>query len=262
MAVTGLRPVAEIMFSHFLPMAGDALVNEIPKFRFMSGGQTRVPLTIRAIGGGTGYFGTQHSATGESWFLQVPGLRVVTASSPGSAYQLLRTSIQLDDPVLFIEHKGMYTRRGLVQRGDEQRAPVGRAQVLRRGQDVTLVATLLMVERALKAAELLAAEGVDVEVIDLQWLDPLDRDSVQASVERTGRLVVAEEQPHAGGWGATLISHLAMESTRWKTPPRAASMPRAPLPFSPPLEDAAIPGVERIAAAVRASCGLLEVSHD
>lgn len=253
MAVTGLRPVVEIMFSDFLPTAGDAMINELPKFRFMSGGQCEAPLTIRSIGGATGRFGTQHSATGESWFMQMPGLHVVTASSPAAAYGLLRTAMRLNDPVLFIEHKGMYARKGSVARGAESLPRVGQAQVVRRGADVTVVATLLMVERALQAAQALAGEGIEVEVIDLRWIAPLDLATVRASVGRTGRLVVAEEQVHAGGWGATLISALAQEGLAWRAHPRAVSMPDAPLAFSPPLEDAAVPSVERITAALRAA---------
>jgi len=250
MAVTGMRPVVEIMFADFLPSAGDAMINELPKFRFMSGGQTDVPLTIRAIGGATGHFGTQHSATSESWFMQMPGLLVVTAGSPGSAYGLLRAAIRLDDPVLFLEHKGMYSHKGLVDRG--ARLPeVGKAEIVRPGRDVTVVATLLMVPRALEAAALLAAEGIEAEVIDLRWITPLDLDTIRESVNRTDRLAVVEEQVHMGGWGATIISLLAQEGLPENTMPRAVSLPNMPLAFSPPLEDAAVPSAERIAAALR-----------
>jgi pyruvate/2-oxoglutarate/acetoin dehydrogenase E1 component len=253
MAVTGLRPIAEIMFSDFLPVAGDALINEIPKFRLMSGGQASVPLVVRSIGGATGYFGTQHSATGESWLLQAPGIRIVTASTPASAYALLRAAIRLDDPVLFVEHKGLYARKGPVARGADP-SDVHRAATLRPGNDVTIVATLLMVERALQAAETLAADGIDAEVIDLRWLNPLDLDGVEHSVRRTGRLVIAEEQHQPGGWGATLIAEMAMRNVTWRSAPRAVSLPYLPTPFSPPLEDAAVPSVERIALAVRGTC--------
>ena len=251
MAVTGMRPVVEIMFSDFLPTAGDAIVNELPKFRFMSGGQCAVPITVRAIGGGTGRFGTQHSATGESWYLQLPGLKVAAASSPASAYGLLRAAIRDDNPVLFIEHKGLYGRKGLVPRGETGIAKVGEANLIRVGKDVTIVATLLMADRALAAADKLAAEGMDVEVIDLCWLRPLDVETVAGSVDKTGRLIVVEEQVHAGGWGATVISELAMRGIAWRTSPRAVSMVDDVLvPYSPPLEDQVIPTVERIAEAV------------
>lgn len=251
MAVTGMRPVVEIMFSDFLPTAGDAIVNELPKFRFMSGGQCAVPITVRAIGGATGRFGTQHSATGESWYLQLPGMRVAAASSPASAYGLLRAAIREDNPVLFFEHKGLYNRKGLVPRGDAGIARVGDANVTRVGKDVTIAATLLMADRALSAADRLAADGVDAEVIDLCWLRPLDVETVARSVDKTGRLVVVEEQVHAGGWGATVISTLAMRGTTWRARPRAVSMSDDLLvPYSPPLEDQVIPTVDSIAEAV------------
>lgn len=251
MAVTGMRPVVEIMFADFLLSASDAIVNEVAKFRFMSGGQAEVPLTIRAIGGATGRFGTQHSATGESWLLQTSGLKVVAASSPSAAYGLLRAAIRLNDPVIFLEHKGMYTQKGLVDR-TASLPQVGRAGIVRHGRDVTIVATLLMVPRALRAAEALAAEGIDAEVIDLRWITPLDSQTVGNSVSHTDRLVVVEEQVHPGGWGATLISLLAQRGLPRNTCPCAVSMPDAPVAFSPVLEDEAVPDAERIATAVRA----------
>jgi pyruvate dehydrogenase E1 component beta subunit len=251
MSVMGLRPVVEIMFADFLPTAGDAIQNQLPKYRFMSGGKCSVPVTVRAISGGTGRFGTQHSATGESWYMALPGLRVVTASTPGSAYELLRAAIRHDDPVLFHEHKGLYARKGAVRRGAV--ADVGKAEVMRTGTDVTILTTLMMVERSLQAAEALAAEGIDVEVIDLRWIRPLDMEAIRGSVERTRRLLVVEEQVHAGGWGATVISQLAMDGTAFDRPPAAVSLPAEMLiPYSPPLEDALLPSAARIAEAVRA----------
>jgi len=199
MAVTGMRPVVEIMFSDFLPTAADAIVNELPKFRFMSGGQAAVPVTIRSMGGGGGRFGTQHSATGESWYMGVPGLHVATASTPAGIYAVLRAAIRSPDPALVIEHKSLMNRKGELVR--DQVGEIGRAAVLRRGSDVTVVATLLMAQRAVEAAGALEDEGLDVEVIDLQWIRPLDIDCVVESVARTGALVIAEEQHHQGGWG-------------------------------------------------------------
>ena len=254
MSLTGLRPVVEIMFADFLPTAGDSIVNQLPKYRYMSGGQFAVPVTIRSISGALGRFGTQHSATGESWFMSLPGLRVVTASSPGSAYELLRASIRDDNPVIFHEHKAMYARKGPVRRGAI--AEVGKAQVTREGTDVTIVATLLMAERALAAAGQLEAEGISAEVIDLRWIRPLDIPAVAASVARTGRLVIAEEQVHAGGWGATIISELVMAGQAFAAPPRAVGLPYdMPIPYSPPLEDEIIPSADRIAEAARAVLG-------
>jgi len=252
MAVTGLRPVVEIMFSDFLPTAADAIVNELPKFRFMSGGQAAVPVTIRSMGGGAGRFGTQHSATGESWFMGLPGLHVATASSPAGIYETLRTAIRSPDPTLVIEHKALFNRKGSVVRGAPDPAQVGRAELLRAGEDATVVATLLMADRSLAAAEALEQEGVDLEVIDLRWIRPMDVERVQRSVERTGRLLVVEEAHHAGGWGATLISELTLRGCRWEAAPRRVGLPDEMLvPYSPTLEDEVIPSVERIAAAAR-----------
>ena len=253
MSITGLRPVVEIMFSDFLPTAGDAIVEELPKFRFMTGGQCELPVTVRSIGGGGGRFGTQHSATGESWYMGLPGLLVATAGTPAAAYSVLRAAIQHRDPVLFFEHKALYMRKGLVTRGDSAIAEIGKGEVLRPGKDVTIVGTLLMADRALTAADALADDGVDAEVIDLRWLRPLDIDLVRESVQKTGRLVVAEEQVHAGGWGATIISKLAIEGVEFRAAPRAVSLADdLLLPYSPPLEDVLIPSADAIAEAVRA----------
>lgn len=254
MSLVGLRPIVEIMFADFLPTAGDAIVNQLPKYRYMSGGQTAVPVTVRAIGGATGRFGTQHSATGESWFMHLPGLRVATASSPGSAYSVLRAAIDDPNPTLFFEHKGLYGRKGPVIRGEI--GEIGKAAVLRTGGDVTIVATLLMVERSLAAAEQLASDGIAAEVIDLRWLRPLDLPTVRTSVEQTGRLVVVEEQVHAAGWGATIVSELTIGGVDWASAPRRLSLPDdLPIPYAPPLEDEVLPSVEGIVAAARASVG-------
>jgi len=254
LAVTGFRPVVEIMFSDFLPTAGDAIVNELPKFRFMSGGQCAVPVTVRSIGGSSGRFGTQHSATGESWYMALPGLKVVTAGTPDSAYSLLRAAIREDDPVLFFEHRGLYGRKGLVDRSDANIAEVGKAQVVREGTDVTIVATLLMLDRALQAAVLLEADGISAEVIDLRWLRPLDQAAVEASVGRTGGLVIVEEQLHDAGWGASLVSRLALAGSLPGGRTQILSLPDHLLvPYTPELEDALIPDVGAVAAAARAA---------
>jgi pyruvate dehydrogenase E1 component beta subunit len=252
MALVGLRPVVEIMFADFLPSAADAIVNQLPKYRFMSGGQCSVPVTIRAIGGATGRFGTQHSATYESWFMHLPGIRVAAASTPGSVYALLRAAVRDNNPVVVFEHKGLYARRGPVVRGSV--AEIGRAEVLRPGADITIVATMLMAERALSAAAILAERGIEAEVVDPRWLRPLDMGAIRASVERTGRLVVVEEQVHAAGWGATVISELAIGGQRWASPPRRLSLPDdLPMPYTPSLEDAVLPSVDAIVDAATAS---------
>ncbi len=254
MALTGLRPVVEIMFSDFLPTAFDAIAMEMPRWRFMSGGQTSAPITVRASGGGGGRFGAQTSSTGESWFLQFYGLQVAVAGSPQGAYGLLRAAIAHNNPVVVFDHKAMHLRKGPVVRGDGAVAEIGRAVTVRPGADVTVVASLLMVHRSLEAAGVLAAEGIDVEVIDISWLRPLDVETVAASVARTGRLVIAEEQYHDGGWGSAVISRLATAGAPMAVPPVAVSMPEILISHSPPLEDSMIPGVERIADAVRSVC--------
>jgi len=254
MAVTGLRPVVEIMFSDFLPTAADAIVNELPKFRFMSGGQCVVPVTVRAIGGATGRFGTQHSATGESWYIGLPGLRVATAGTPASAYGALRAAIRADDPVLFFEHKGLYGRKGPVVLGEAGIPPIGKAAVLHPGTDLTVVSTLLMADRSLSAARALADEGISAEVIELTWLRPLDYETIIESVSKTGRLLVVEEQVHAAGWGATVISELTMRGVQMARP-GALSLPDDLLiAYSPTLEDAIIPGIDAIKARIRWMC--------
>jgi pyruvate dehydrogenase E1 component beta subunit len=256
MSVTGLRPVVEIMFSDFLPTAGDAVIEELPKFRFMTGGQCELPVTIRSIGGGGGRFGTQHSATGESWFMAFPGLLIATAGTPAGAYATLRAAIRHPNPVIFFEHKGLYARKGKVARGDGSIAEIGRAAVIREGTDLTIVATLMMLDRALEAADQLSADGIEAEVIDLRWLRPLDLPAVRSSLDKTGALLVVEEQVHPAGWGATLISQLTMGGFPFKTPPGVVGLADDLLiPYSPPLEDLMIPGVTTIADAARQLCG-------
>ena len=252
MAVVGMRPIVEFMFADFMPTAGDAIVNQLPKYRFMSGGQLSVPVTLRVISGAGGRFGTQHSASGESWFMGQPGLRVAAAGTPAAAYELIRAAVRSNDPVIVHEHKLLYLHQAPVRRGAI--AEVGKARVEREGTDVTIVATMLMVQRALQAASILAEEGIDAEVIDLRWIRPLDLETVSASVEQTGRLVIAEEQWHDAGWGATLISRLTMAGASMSAPPRVVGLPDDILiPYAPPLEDAVIPTAERIADEVRAS---------
>jgi pyruvate dehydrogenase E1 component beta subunit len=250
LAIMGMRPIVEFMFADFMPTAGDAIVNQLPKYRFMSGGQFAVPVTLRVISGAGGRFGTQHSATGESWFMAQPGLRVAVAGTPQGAYELLRAAIRADDPVIVHEHKLLYGRKGAVSRGSV--AEVGRASIERSGRDVTIVASLLMVGRALEAAEQLAGEGIEAEVIDLRWVRPLDWATIGESVARTRRLVIAEEQWHEAGWGATIISRLTRDGAALAAPPVAVSLPHDLLvPYSPPLEDAFIPSAAAIADAAR-----------
>jgi pyruvate/2-oxoglutarate/acetoin dehydrogenase E1 component len=251
LAITGFRPVVEIMFADFLLTAADALVNEAAKFRFLAGGRFEVPLTVRAIGGATGRFGAQHSQTTESWYIGVPGLRVVAAGTPADAYGMLRSAIRDPNPVLFYEHKGLLVRKGPVTVGTDGLIPLGKARIARKGSDATVLASLLMVDRSMKAAEVLAAEGIEIEVIDLRSLAPIDLETISESVKRTGRLLTVEEQHRPGGWGAEVISALAEQGQAFAQPPRRLTLPDFPMPYSPVLEDAVVPSTDAIAQAVR-----------
>jgi pyruvate dehydrogenase E1 component beta subunit len=252
MAVTGMRPVVEVMFSDFLPTAGDAIVNELPKFRFMSGGQCVVPITIRSICGATSRFGAQHSATGESWYVGLPGLKIATAASPASAYGVLRAAIRDNDPVVVFEHRALYGRKGQVARGVEGILPVGKAGIVREGTDVTIVSTMLMTDRAATASEALASEGIEAEVVELRWLRPLDYETILVSVAKTGRLVIVEEQVHLGGWGSSVIARCAIDAVPMHAPPIAISLPDDLLiPYAPSLEDMVVPSVDLISSTIR-----------
>jgi pyruvate dehydrogenase E1 component beta subunit len=250
-AITGLRPVAELMFADFVPVAMDQIVNQIAKYRYMSGGQFKVPLTIRAAQGMAGGFGTQHSQCAESWLMSAPGIKIVSPGTPTDAYGLLRGAIREDNPVFVLEHKGLYNLSEDVP-DDTGPMALGQAKVRRTGKDVTIVAIQLMMHRSLEAAELLAKEGVDVEVIDLRSMAPLDEATILQSLAKTNRLVVVEEAPHGAGWGGDIVSLAADKGLYWlEAPVKRVNMGGALVPYSPPLEDASVPNVQRIAQAVR-----------
>ena len=250
-AITGLRPVAELMFADFIPVAMDQIVNQIAKYRYMSGGQFMVPLTIRSAQGGGVGFGTQHSQTAENWLLNTPGLKIVLPATPVDAYGLLRGAIRENNPVIVLEHKGLYNVRGEVPE-DTGVLELGKAKVMREGRHVTVVAVQLMMHRSLEAAELLAKEGIDVEVIDLRTLAPMDTATVLESIRTTNRLVVVEEAPHASSWGGDLVSLAADQGIYWlDAPVKRVNMGGAMFAYSEPLESLAIPSVDRIAAAIR-----------
>lgn len=251
-SITGLRPVAELMFADFIPVAMDQIANQIAKYRYMSGGQFIVPVTIRAAQGGGAGFGTQHSACAESWLMNFPGLMIAVPATPADAYGLLRSAIRENNPVIVLEHKFLYNMSEEIDDAALQPVPLGQAKVRRAGRDVTIVATQLVLQRALEAAEMLAAEGIDVEVIDPRTLVPLDKATIVASIRKTGRLVIVEENPHGGGWGGTIASLAADECIySLEAPVKRVNMGEALVAYSPPLEDAVIPNVERIAAVVR-----------
>ncbi len=250
-AMTGLRPSAEIMFSDFFAVCWDIVVNEIAKARYMTDGQVDVPLVIRSANGGGARFGAQHSQSVENWAMAVPGLKVVAPSTPTDIIGLLAASVRDPDPVLFFEHKTLYSVKEDVPDG-EIVDTLGTAKVVREGSDVTIVALAMMVPRALEAAGRLAEEGIDAEVIDLRSLIPLDTATVLASVEKTSRLFTVEENPRVLGWGAEIASIVADEAF-WHldAPIVRITTPHVPLPSSAALEDQTIPSVDRIVADVK-----------
>lgn len=252
LAVTGYRPIVEIMFADFLGVCFDQIVNSIAKHRFMSGGRMDVPLVIRSIGGGGLRFGAQHSQTAETWLMAVPGLKVVAASSPAEAYGMLKAAIRDPDPVLFIEHKALLGVKGQVETGTDALRPITGTNLLRGGDHATVVASLAMVPRALAAAEALAAEGIAVDVFDLRSIRPMDCGDIVESVKRTNRLLTVEEVSLVGGWGSEVCAQVTDGAFEYlDAPPMRLGLPEHPLPYSPPLEDAAIPDADRIADAVR-----------
>ncbi|GAB3420368.1 hypothetical protein GCM10027569_48490 [Flindersiella endophytica] len=250
-AMTGMRPVAEIMFSDFLACCWDYLANEIPKVRYMTGGQVTVPLVIRTANGGGLGFGAQHSQATENWAFTVPGLKIAAPSTPADVVGLLASAIRSDDPVVFFEHKGLFASKGPAAPPGHV-VPLGEAAVVREGSDVTIVALASTVPTALSAAETLAQEGISAEVVDLRCLVPLDVRTVLDSVGRTSRLVVVEENPYQGGWGATLVSIVADEGFgALDAPIRRVAAECVPLPFADRLEQQVIPTVDKLAETVR-----------
>lgn len=246
-AMTGLRPIAEIMFSDFFAVCWDLVVNQIAKTRFMSDGQCSFPLVIRSANGGGARFGAQHSQSVENWAMAVPGLKVVAPSNAGDIKGLLAAAIRDPDPVLFFEQKSLYGTKSEVPDG-EHVIPLGKAAVVREGSDVTIVALAAMVPRALKAAETLQTEhGVSAEVVDVRSLVPLDTTTIFTSVSKTGRLVTVEENPRLCGWGAE-ISSLVAEELFWdlEGPIVRVTTPHIPLPSADTLEDAVMPSPARI----------------
>ena len=248
-AVNGLRPVIEIMFGDFLPIAMDAIVNQAAKYFYLSQEQASVPLVIRSAVGAGGRFGAIHSQNPASWFMGVPGLKIVAPSTPGDAKALLKAAIRDDNPVLFLEHKRLYSVKGELT---EDVGELGRAAVRRRGGDVTLVSAMKSVHDCLEAAEQLARDGIDAEVVDLRTLRPFDKETVLASVAQTNRLVVVEEGPRTGGWAGEVLATVAEEGLGDLDAIVRLTTPDHPIPYSPPLEDAFIPGADAIAQAVRA----------
>lgn len=250
-AVTGLVPVVDMHFADFVTCAMDEVANQIAKSRYMFGGQMDCPLTLRMPYGIGKSGGGHHSSSVEAWFVNIPGLKVCIPSTPADARGLLKSAIRDPDPVLVFEHRGLYRIAGEVDDA-ETLVELGRADVKRRGADVTVIATARMVHESLQAARRLAEEGIDVEVVDPRSLVPLDRDTLAASVARTHRVVIAEEGPMRGSAGAWL-AWVVMEDSfdELDAPIVRVAGPNVPIPFSPPLEAFATPAAADVIAAVR-----------
>jgi len=252
-AMTGLRPVAELMFSDFFGVAWDMVANQIAKTRYMTDGQVSLPLVIRTANGGGLRFGAQHSQSIESWTMAIPGLKVVAPSTPADMVGLMAAAIRDPDPVIVCEHKALFADKADVPDG-ELVEELGRARVRRSGSDATVVALAAMVPRALAAADELARDGIEIEVIDLRSLVPLDMTTVLASVERTSHLFTVEENPRLCGWGAEVVSIAAEEAIySLDGPVVRITTPHVPLAANPVLEDAQMPSAERIATTIRAT---------
>ena len=249
-AMTGLRPIVEIMFSDFLATCWDIVANQIAKTRYMTNGQVSLPLVIRTANGGGSRFGAQHSQSLENWAMAVPGLKVVAPSTPADAKGLLAAAVRDPDPVIVFEHKSLYAMKGEVPEG-EHVDRLGAANVRRQGDDLTIVALAAMVPRSLDAAERLAEDGLSVEVVDARSLVPLDTTTILGSIRKTGRLFTVEENPRLCGWGAEIASIVAEECFEDLDGPIVRiTTPHVPLPAADGLEDAAMPSVERIATTV------------
>ena len=257
-AVTGLRPVIEIMFGDFMALPMDSLVNQSAKFWYVSNEQASVPLVVRSAVGAGGRFGAMHSQIHGTWFQGVPGIKIVGPSNPADAKGLLKSAIRDDNPVIFLEHKRLYSMKGPPPA--EETVPLGKAAVVREGGDITIVSALRGVVESLEAAELLARDGIDAEVVDIRSLRPLDHESVLESVAKTNRVMVVEEGTRVGGWAGNLLGILAAEGLHDLDDAWIVATDDTPAPYSPTLEDAWLPAGAEIAAAVRERLGVAAAS--
>jgi acetoin:2,6-dichlorophenolindophenol oxidoreductase subunit beta len=258
-AVTGLRPVFEVMFGDFMALAMDSLVNQAAKFWYLSNEQGTVPLVVRSAVGAGGRFGAIHSQTHGTWFQGVPGLKIVFPSSPAEAKGLLKASIRDENPVIFLEHKRLYSVKGPPP--EQEVIPLGQAGIARSGDDLTIVSVGKGVPDALAAADVLAEEGVSAEVIDLRTLRPLDVETVLESVSRTNRLLAVEEGPRTGGWATGLVGQVAEQGLHDLDDAWVVATAETPIPYSPTLEDAFLPDTEAILDSVRSRAGLGSLSN-
>ena len=253
-AVTGLRPVIEIMFGDFMALPMDSLVNQAAKFWYVSNEQSSVPLVVRSAVGAGGRFGAMHSQIHGTWFQGIPGIKVVGPSNPADAKGLLKSAIRDDNPVVFLEHKRLYSMKGPAS--TEETVPLGKAAVAREGSDITIVSALRGVRDALEAAEELAGDGIDAEVVDIRSLRPLDHETVLESVGKTNRVLLVEEGTRVGGWAGNLLGIVAAEGLHDLDDAWIVATEDTPAPYSPTLEDAWLPAGAEIAAAVRERLGV------
>lgn len=251
-AATGLRPIAELMFADFSFVCMDQIVNQIAKFRYMTGGKLKIPLVIRFAAQGAGaQYAAQHSQSIEALFMHIPGLKIVIPSTPYDAKGLLKTAVRDDNPVMFFEHKQLYFTQGEVPEG-EYTIPLGQADIKRAGSDVTIIATMNMVHLSLKAAEKLQEKGISVEVIDPRTLVPLDKNTILESVKKTGKVVIVDEGVKTCGVAAELMAIIMEEAfDSLKAPVRRITTRDIPIPFSKPLEEFVIPSEAQVIEAVQ-----------
>jgi pyruvate/2-oxoglutarate/acetoin dehydrogenase E1 component len=248
-AMRGLRPVAEIMFADFAGVCFDQIANQVAKYRYMTGGQVTLPVTIRMANGAGAGFAAQHSQPAENWFLNIPGLKIVVPGTVPDLYGLMRSAIRDDDPVLVFEHKNLFAVKGELP---AEPVPLGVADIARHGADVTIVATQQMRQRALEAADQLATEGIEATVIDPRTLVPFDDDTVVESLRTTSRLTVVQEAPANGSWGASLIARMTQHHFfLFDAPPLLICADDTPIPYAAALEAAWLPNVDRILTEVR-----------
>jgi acetoin:2,6-dichlorophenolindophenol oxidoreductase subunit beta len=253
-AVTGLRPVIEVMFGDFMGLPMDSLVNQAAKYWYISNEQGSVPLVVRSAVGAGGRFGAMHSQTHGTWFQGVPGLKIACPSSPADAKGLLKASIRDDNPVIFLEHKRLYSLKGPAP--EDELVPLGRASVVRPGTDLTLVSIMRGVPDSVAAADRLTEDGIDAEVIDLRSLRPLDVETVLESVAKTNRLLSVEEGPRTGGWAAGVLGAVAEEALHELDDAWTLTTAETPIPYSPSLEDSFLPDPDAIVASVTERLGI------
>lgn len=250
-SMTGCKAIAEIPFGDFLGMCMDQIYNQVAKMRYMSGGQAKVNLVIRTTEGGYVGGAEQHSQCLASWFVHVPGIKVVEPSTPSDAMGLLRSAIRDGNPVIIFEHRYLYSFVDEVPDDPDFTVPIGKAKIVRAGKDCTVIATALQVHKAIEAANLLSKKGIDIEIIDPRTLDPLDEDTILSSVKKTGRAVIAHEAWIVGGYGAEIAAVIADKAINYLNAPiKRVGAKHVPIPFSPPLENFVLPQIEDIVRAV------------